>query len=114
MRVSLGTLERNSQEEIELDEAARMRHFTVLGNSGVSKTTLLRNMVISDLESVRPEERHLAVESLISIVKHTFPDPGPEIRILFWNMQSWPFWRVRTPSTHGFRSIRRPIGEGAQ
>jgi DNA helicase HerA-like ATPase len=113
MHVSLGTLERNSQEEIGLDEQARMRHFCVLGKSGVGKTTLLRNMIISDLcsgvgltvidphgglidellsviprfrvndviylnpalrervvglnvlESIRPEERHLVVQSVI-------------------------------------------------
>jgi uncharacterized protein DUF87 len=126
MRAFLGTLERNSQEAVELDEQARMRHFAVLGKSGVGKTTLLRNMIISDLcsgagltvldphgslieeilahiprsrvndviyinpahrerivglnvlESVRPEERHLVVQSIISIVKHAFPDSwGP-------------------------------------
>src|ERR671938_1054084 len=122
MRVSLGTLERNSKVEVELDEQARLCHFFVLGKSGVGKTTLLRNMVISDLcsgvgltvidphgglieeilahiprsrvndviyinpalrersvglnilESVRPEERHLVVQSIISIVKHAFLD----------------------------------------
>jgi DNA helicase HerA-like ATPase len=122
MHVFLGTLERDKSQAVELSAAARMRHFAVLGKSGVGKTTLLRNMVVSDLcsgigltvldphgglvsdllsliprhrandviyinpalrersvginilESVRPEERHLVVQSVISIVKHAWPD----------------------------------------
>jgi hypothetical protein len=125
MRVFLGTLERDGTA-VELSEASRLRHFCVLGKSGVGKTTLFRNMVTSDLcsgvgltvldphgglineilsaiprwrandviylnpahrdrviglnvlESVRPEQRHLVVQSVISIVKHAWPDSwGP-------------------------------------
>jgi hypothetical protein len=126
MRVFLGTLERDRSIAVELDEPARMRHFAVLGKSGVGKTTLFRNMIIADfcsgvgltvldphgglideilsmiprfrandviylnpafrervvginvLEAVRPEERHLIVQSVISIVRHAWPDSwGP-------------------------------------
>src|SRR3954447_19326772 len=126
MRVFLGSLERDRDAAVELDESARMRHFCVLGKSGGGKTTLLRNMIISDLcsgsgisvvdphgglieeiishvprsrvndviyinpalrerlvglnvlESVQSHERHLVVQSIISIVKHAFPDSwGP-------------------------------------
>jgi hypothetical protein len=126
MQVFLGTLERDKSEAVELSAAARMRHFAVLGKSGVGKTTLFRNMIISDLcsgvgltvldphgglvsellshiprwrsndviylnpavrervvginvlESIRPEERHLVVQSVISIMKHAWPESwGP-------------------------------------
>lgn len=49
MRVFLGTLERDSKTIVELSESARLRHFAVLGKSGVGKTTLFRNMIAADL-----------------------------------------------------------------
>jgi DNA helicase HerA-like ATPase len=49
MRIFLGTLERDESQAVELSAAARMRHFAVLGKSGVGKTTLFRNMIVSDL-----------------------------------------------------------------
>lgn len=126
MRVFIGTLERDGNTAVELNAAARMRHFAVLGKSGVGKTTLFRNMIVADLcsgagltvldphgglidellsviprfrvndviylnpahrervvglnvlESVGPDERHLVVQSVISIVRHAWPDSwGP-------------------------------------
>jgi DNA helicase HerA-like ATPase len=49
MHVFLGTLEREPSQPVELSAAARLRHFAVLGKSGVGKTTLFRNMIASDL-----------------------------------------------------------------
>jgi DNA helicase HerA-like ATPase len=49
MHLFLGTLERDKSQAVELSAAARIRHFAVLGKSGVGKTTLFRNMIVSDL-----------------------------------------------------------------
>jgi DNA helicase HerA-like ATPase len=46
MQVFLGTLERDASQAVELNAAARLRHFAVLGKSGVGKTTLFRNMIV--------------------------------------------------------------------
>jgi DNA helicase HerA-like ATPase len=46
MRVFLG--EKNGKI-VSIDENTRRKHCTIFGKSGVGKTTLLRNMVLSDL-----------------------------------------------------------------
>ena len=121
MEVLLGTKEHGDHSEVWIDHTARTRHMAVFGKSGTGKSTLLRNMIVSDiysghgvtvidphgsliedllhtiprsrtndviylnpadparvlglnvLQSVRSDERHLVVSSVISIIRNTWP-----------------------------------------
>jgi type IV secretory pathway TraG/TraD family ATPase VirD4 len=50
MEVFLGTKQRDGTT-VSIDENARRKHMAIFGKSGVGKTTLMRNMVVADLEA---------------------------------------------------------------
>lgn len=49
MEVMLGTKEHGDCSEVWIDSNARRKHMAVFGKSGTGKTTLLRNMIVSDI-----------------------------------------------------------------
>src|SRR4051794_31180678 len=50
MEVFLGTKQRDGCT-VSIDENARRKHMAIFGKSGVGKTTLMRNMIVADLDA---------------------------------------------------------------
>src|SRR5215471_9969056 len=50
MRVFFGTKEKDGATVV-MDEKDRRKHCAIFGKSGVGKTTLMRNMIVSDLHA---------------------------------------------------------------
>lgn len=66
---------------------------------------------INVLESVRPEERHLVVQSVISVVKHAWPDSwGPRSK---WVLEHAVMALLESPEAPALTALRRLLTDEA-